>query len=77
LNATFLAGVPTPPFFNHNPLFACGRYARRQTAGWTHNRFGSKYILIKEGFVGILFVIIFFFILKRMRYKKLIPMPVE
>jgi hypothetical protein len=34
-------------------------------------------MLIAEAFVGILFVIIFFFILKRMRHKKLIPVVVE
>lgn len=45
--------------------------------GWAHDRFGSKYMLIAESLVGILFVIIFFFILKRMRYKKLIPLVVE
>ncbi len=45
--------------------------------GWTHDKFGSKYMLIAEAFVGGLFVIIFFFILKRMRHKKLIPVVVE
>lgn len=45
--------------------------------GWTHDKFGSKYMLAAEVFVGILFVIIFFLILKQMKYKKLIPLIVE
>lgn len=42
--------------------------------GWTHDKFGSKYMLTAEALVGILFVIIFFLILKRMKYKNLIPL---
>jgi len=45
--------------------------------GWTHDKFGSRYMLATEALVGILFVIIFFLILKRMRNKKLIPAVVE
>src|SRR5665213_1633796 len=45
--------------------------------GWTHDKFGSRYMLTAEALVGILFVIIFFLILKRMKYKNLIPLIVE
>lgn len=45
--------------------------------GWTHDKFGSRYMLTAEAFVGILFVIIFYLVLKRMRYKNLIPAIVE
>ena len=45
--------------------------------GWTHDQYGSRYMLTAEAIVGILFVIIFFLILKRMKYKKLIPVVVE
>ncbi len=45
--------------------------------GWTHDKFGSRNMLTAEAFMGILFVIIFFLILKRMKAKKLIPLKVE
>ncbi len=45
--------------------------------GWMHDRYNSRFMLTAEAIVGILFVIIFFLILKRMRYKKLIPVVVE
>jgi MFS family permease len=45
--------------------------------GWTHDKFGSRYMLAIEALVGILFVIIFYLILKRMRNKQLIPVVVE
>ncbi len=45
--------------------------------GWIHDKFNSRYMLSAEGLAGILFVIIFYLILKRMRYKKLIPSIVE
>lgn len=41
--------------------------------GWAHDKYNSKYMLLVEAFVGILFVIIFIFILKRMTSRKLIP----
>ena len=45
--------------------------------GWMHDKFNSRIMLTAEAAVGILFVIIFYLILKRMRYKKLIPLIVE
>ena len=45
--------------------------------GWIHDKFNSRYVLSAEGFAGIFFVIMFYLILKRMRYKKLIPSIVE
>lgn len=45
--------------------------------GWMHDKFNSKIMLTEEAAVGILFVIIFYLILKRMKYKKLIPVVVE
>jgi MFS family permease len=45
--------------------------------GRMHDKFNSRIMLSSEAVVGILFVIIFYLILKRMRYKKLIPLIVE
>ncbi len=45
--------------------------------GWMHDKFNSRIMLSAEAAVGILFVVIFYLILKRMRYKKLIPLIVE
>ena len=45
--------------------------------GWMHDKFNSRYMLSAEAIVGAFFVIIFFLILKRMKYKKLIPLIVE
>ena len=45
--------------------------------GWAHDEFNSRYMLIAEALIGILFVIIFYFILKRMIYKNLIPAVAE
>ncbi len=44
--------------------------------GWMHDKYNSKYMLIAEAFIGILFVLLFYSILMRMRYKKLIPVAV-
>ena len=41
--------------------------------GWAHDKYNSKYMLMAEAIAGILFVIVFMFILKRMMNKKLIP----
>ena len=41
--------------------------------GWAHDKFNSKYMLMAEAIAGVLCVIIFTFILKRMMNKKLIP----
>lgn len=40
--------------------------------GWAHDKFNSKYMLIIEAVVGILFVIIFTMILRYMMHKKLV-----
>jgi hypothetical protein len=45
--------------------------------GWMHDKYNSRYMLSAEAIVGILFVIIFFLILKRMRKKKLIPAVID
>ena len=45
--------------------------------GWAHDKYNSKFMLLAEAIIGILFVIIFIFILKRMMYKKLIPVTIE
>ena len=45
--------------------------------GWMHDKFNSRYMLSAEGIIGILFIIIFSLVLKRLRYKKMIPLKVE
>ncbi len=41
--------------------------------GWMHDQYNSKYMLMAEAVIGILFVLLFYAILSRMRYKNLIP----
>ena len=41
--------------------------------GWVHDAFNSKYMLLWEAFAGILFVILFSIILKRMKKKNMVP----
>lgn len=45
--------------------------------GWTHDKYGSRFMLTAEALMGILFVIIFYLILKQLKRKKLIPVVVE
>ncbi|WP_316838400.1 MFS transporter [Pedobacter gandavensis] len=45
--------------------------------GWTHDKFGSRYMLTAEAIAGLVFVVIFFLILKLMRKKNLIPVIIE
>lgn len=45
--------------------------------GWTHDKYNSKYMLMAEAAIGILFVLIFIAIQRRMTYKKLIPATIE
>jgi len=45
--------------------------------GWTHDKFGSRYMLIAEAVAGIIFVIIFFIVLQQMKQKNMIPVLVE
>ncbi|HRO46480.1 MFS transporter [Agriterribacter sp.] len=45
--------------------------------GWTHDKFGSGYMLTAEATAGIIFVIIFLVVLKQMRQKDMIPAIVE
>ena len=45
--------------------------------GWAHDKYNSKYMLLAEAAAGILFVIIFFIILKIMMNKKLIPATIK
>jgi uncharacterized membrane protein YdjX (TVP38/TMEM64 family) len=40
--------------------------------GFTHDKFNSRYMLIGEAAIGLLFVLIFFFSLQKMRNKNLI-----
>ncbi len=45
--------------------------------GWAHDKYNSKYMLLVEAAAGILFVLIFFIILKSMMNKKLVPATIE
>jgi MFS family permease len=45
--------------------------------GWTHDKFGSRYMLSAEAIAGIIFVIIFFVVLQQMKKKNMIPAIVE
>jgi len=45
--------------------------------GWAHDKYNSKYMLLAEAAAGILFVLIFFIILKNMMNKKLVPVTIE
>lgn len=45
--------------------------------GWTHDKFGSRYMLTAEAMVGILFVIVFLVVLQRMKKRNMIPAIVE
>ena len=45
--------------------------------GWAHDKYNSKYMLLAEAAAGILFVLIFFIILKTMMNKKLVPVTIE
>lgn len=45
--------------------------------GWSHDQFNSTYMLMMEAAIGVAFVLIFFFILKRLKQKKLIPAVAE
>ncbi len=45
--------------------------------GWVHDKFNSKYMLLVEAFLGILFVLIFIVILYQMKNKKLIPLTIN
>lgn len=41
--------------------------------GWSHDKYNSKYMLLIEAAAGILFIFIFFVILKSVSKKKLVP----
>ena len=45
--------------------------------GWAHDKYNSKFMLLAEAAAGILFVIVFFIILKIMMNKKLVPAMIE
>jgi hypothetical protein len=45
--------------------------------GWAHDRYNSRYMLLLEAAAGILFVLIFFVILKTMMNKKLVPVTIK
>ncbi|MGH2563084.1 MAG: MFS transporter [Ginsengibacter sp.] len=45
--------------------------------GWMHDKFNSRYMLYGEAMAGVLFVVIFYLILKRLGNKNLIPLTVE
>jgi len=42
--------------------------------GRMHDQYNSKFMLTTEAAFGIVFVVIFYFILKRMQNRKLIPL---
>lgn len=41
--------------------------------GWVHDKHNSRYMLMSEAVIGVLFVIIFILILKRMMHRNMIP----
>jgi PAT family beta-lactamase induction signal transducer AmpG len=45
--------------------------------GWAHDKYNSKYMLLAEAFVGILFIAICIIVLNRMKAKNLIPETIE
>lgn len=45
--------------------------------GWMHDHFNSRYMLIAEALIGIVFVIIFYGILKRLHTRNLIPASID
>jgi MFS family permease len=45
--------------------------------GWTHDKFGSRYMLTAEAIAGIIFVIISFVALQQMKQKNMIPVIIE
>lgn len=45
--------------------------------GWVHDAYNSKIMLITEAFVGMIFVVIFYLILKQLQRKNLIPVAIE
>jgi PAT family beta-lactamase induction signal transducer AmpG len=45
--------------------------------GWAHDTYNSKYMLLTEAAAGLLFILIFFFVLRVMNAKKLLVLPVE
>lgn len=42
--------------------------------GWVHDKYNSKFMLLSEAAIGILFVLIFVLVLKRLMQKRLIPL---
>jgi hypothetical protein len=45
--------------------------------GWAHDKYNSRYMLLMEAAAGILFVLIFFIVLKTLMNKRLIPATVK
>lgn len=45
--------------------------------GWAHDKYGSKFMLSAEAFIGIIFIVIFYLILLRMKKKNMIPLIVD
>ena len=45
--------------------------------GWTHDKYGSRFMLIAEALIGILVVLIFFLGFKQLKKKNLIPVIIE
>ncbi len=45
--------------------------------GWTHDKFGSRYMLTAEAIAGIIFITIFLIALQQMKKKNMIPAIVE
>ena len=41
--------------------------------GWMHDTYNSRYMLMAEAFIGILFVLLFTFIFQQMKRRRLIP----
>ena len=45
--------------------------------GWAHDKYNSKYMLLTEAAAGLVFILIFFFVLRVMNAKKLLVQPIE
>ncbi len=45
--------------------------------GWAHDKYNSQYMLLTEAAAGIFFVALFFFILRQMKSRQLVPAIIE
>ena len=45
--------------------------------GWIHDKYNSRYMLLAEAAIGILSVLVIYWLLQKMRHKNLIPSVVQ